>query len=74
MHNPVQSLKRSPNSILKRLLSFDDLLPIDTWYAWYGAHHLEIVYTAMELADGDSAGESTNASWVNTEDLGKTNV
>lgn len=25
----------------------------------------------MELDEGDSAGESTNASWVNPEDLGK---
>ena len=25
----------------------------------------------MELDGGDSAGESTNASWVNTEDLGR---
>ena len=33
--------------------------------------HTKAGEAMMEMDDGDSAGESTNASWVNMEDLGR---
>ena len=66
MHRPEQSLKPSSTSIFCSAYGIDDL---HQTRGVRGGHRLENV--KMELDGGDSAGESTNASWVNAEDLGR---